>query len=205
MITEEPSDQVVPYLHQPSRSCNRSKGLKKLGVSEHDVHLAEKILVPSCPTDPNRAAREKALRMLGTTEEELQVENSKILGSLGIAGRRRSYSIIDANQSEILTLTKALPRARASTMVSKLRRASDSGSILRRRTTRNAVKRQLRRRSSDSWSSLSDTEIRRLRNQARSDAMEIQALRSRVDELEKRLASQPPPPPPKEAPTLIEG
>jgi hypothetical protein len=92
--------------HRANRpSVNRRKGLRKLGVSEDDVQFAERLLkqIPNCPNDPNKAerifgyaqsrlARDKALRTLGTTEDEVEVENAKNLGALGIGGRRRSYS-----------------------------------------------------------------------------------------------------------------
>ena len=69
--------------------------LTKLGVSEEDVNLANRLLeqIPACPLDPNKAerilgyassslVREKAMRLLGTSEEEVGLENSKMLGSL---------------------------------------------------------------------------------------------------------------------------
>ena len=98
-----PSNNVQTRRH--SASANRSKGLIKLGVSEADVELAEKLLrlIPRKPSDPNKAERilgyasmrlhrEKALRLLGLTEEEIEEENAKVLGSLGTSGRRRSFS-----------------------------------------------------------------------------------------------------------------
>jgi len=86
----------------------RAKGLRKLGVSEEDVRTAERILA-EIPPPPrihlqtsskvevilgyckSRLKREKALKILGANEEEVDRENSKVLGSLGISGRRRSY------------------------------------------------------------------------------------------------------------------
>eukprot|EP00804_Cyclotella_cryptica_P004892 CCRYP_004958-RA/>CCRYP_004958-RA protein AED:0.02 eAED:-0.01 QI:0/0/0/1/1/1/2/0/167 len=88
------------------------KGLQKLGVSEDDVRLAEGLMkqIPTCPLDPNKAerifgfassrlAREKALRMLGATEEDVELENAKNMGSLGIGGRRRSYAVLETTSS----------------------------------------------------------------------------------------------------------
>ncbi|KAL7429973.1 hypothetical protein ACHAXH_001497 [Discostella pseudostelligera] len=88
-----------------TQSVGRRKGLLKLGVSEDDVELAEMLLrlIPKTPSDPNKAERilgyasmrlhrEKALRLLGMTEEEIEEENAKVLGSLGTSGRRRSFS-----------------------------------------------------------------------------------------------------------------
>ena len=93
----------------------RSKGLRKLGVTEEDVHVAAKLL------EESDRLRDKALKLLGTTEKEIEVENAKNLGSLGIEGRRRSYTII-AHDSDIAfnTKNKALPLARGS-ISSKLR------------------------------------------------------------------------------------
>jgi hypothetical protein len=86
----------------------RIKGLRKLGVSEDDVATAERILseIPPPPQirlhtsskveillgySKSRLRREKALKVLGAKEEEVDQENAKALGSLGLSGRRRSY------------------------------------------------------------------------------------------------------------------
>lgn len=103
-IESSPSNHVPSRRHS-TQSVNRTKGLIKLGVSEADVELAEKLLqlIPRTPFDPNKAERilgyasmrlhrEKALRLLGLTEEEIEEENAKVLGSLGSSGRRRSFS-----------------------------------------------------------------------------------------------------------------
>lgn len=185
---QPPSNDLVSYSAPPSlSSLQRYKGLRKLGVSEDDVHLAEKLLASSSLAKD----KAKALRLLGTTEEEVDLENSKMLGSLGIAGRRRSHSIAGINHSEILAFAKVIPRARASTMVSKMRQDG----VLRRRSTtsqgRHGRRRSStgRRRSSSGQRSVSsDTEIRRLRTQAKASANEIKALTFRLEELEKRLA-----------------
>ena len=190
-------------------SLNRSKGLKKLGVSEDDVNLAGKLLeqIPACPSDPNKAerifgyassrlAREKAIRLLGTTEEEVDKDAAKTLGSLGVAGRRRSFSIMaqHANHSEMLAFTNAIPKARArasmaATMTMPMRRSTGRGSILRRRHTFNTTKREVRRKGSiDKRTRRSDSEIRLFHNQAKDSAHEVGALKARIDELEKRLA-----------------
>ncbi|KAL3826489.1 hypothetical protein ACHAXA_004326 [Cyclostephanos tholiformis] len=90
------------YLRRPS--LNRTNGLRKLGVSEDDVIFAEKLLeqISSYSTNKKtervlgyastRMKREKAIRLLGVTEDDVAVEIPKVLGTLGIAGRRRSYS-----------------------------------------------------------------------------------------------------------------
>lgn len=103
------------------------KGLQKLGVSEYDVKIAERLLsqIPSC-SDPDskeeqvlgytltRLCREKAIKVLGTTETEIELENAKNLGSLGVGGRRRSWqatSELDFRKSEYCPY----PRRRHST------------------------------------------------------------------------------------------
>ncbi|KAL9181187.1 hypothetical protein ACHAXT_009992 [Thalassiosira profunda] len=172
------SDQAVQALTRSRTS--RSAGLRKLGVSESDVHLAEKLLHQTVQADP---ARSKALRMLGATENDVAMENSKMLGSLGVAGRRRSYSIVEPpSQSEILALARAIPKARS---VWVRRKSSDA----RRRHTLD-VKRAYRRMSIGKRRRSSDGEVRRLRNQTLFFANENQALRAKIDELERRLSEQ---------------
>jgi hypothetical protein len=147
----------------------RSKGLEKLGVSENDVHLAERLIkqIPSCPSDPNKAERilgyatsrlerEKALRLLGATEEEVEIENAKNLGSLGVAARRRSHSLIDTPPKPMY-LNK------------KVKRYKHHGSF-------DTVMRQRKRKTS--------AELHRLRNQSIASANEIEALKKRIYELE---------------------
>ena len=188
------NDPPPPPPSSSASLSDRSKGLKKLGVSEDDVQLAEKLLeqIPACPSVPkktewllgyasSRLAREKALRLMGTSEEEVELENEKNLGSLGIAGRRRSFSVISSANSRIdmVVFTKGIPRSRAGSIIAKMGRKN----VLRRRHTfalspgkENAFLREKR-----------DTELRILRNQAKNSAREIDALRARIDELEKKL------------------
>ena len=91
--------------HQRTKN-NRSKGLEKLGVCENDVRIAERLLnqIQSCSSSDSskaerilgytssRLCREKALKLLGASEYEVELENSKNLGSLGQSGRRRSFN-----------------------------------------------------------------------------------------------------------------
>ena len=125
---------------------DRSHGLAKLGVSEGDVQLATKLLEESF------RLRSKALSLLGTTEEEIETELEKNLGSLGTAGRRRS----NAN----LPIVANGRRKRGSILFTKLKGKGQSN----RRHTLAVTKRRkssiskhssspsssLRRRSSDS-------------------------------------------------------
>jgi len=93
----------------------RNKALVTLGLSEDDIKTSVTLfqqlpLPPIIPRnwgrpkspDPAKAEklmgyatlclqREKALKVLGTSEEDVEVENSKSLGALGQSGRRRSY------------------------------------------------------------------------------------------------------------------
>lgn len=54
--------------------------------------------------DSTRLNREKALKLLGVSEEQLDVENGKILGSLGILGsqRKRSFRITRSVSAPVL-------------------------------------------------------------------------------------------------------
>eukprot|EP00956_Cyclotella_meneghiniana_P016509 scaffold26070_cov71-Cyclotella_meneghiniana.AAC.13 len=155
--------------HQNKKRAN--VGLEKLGVSEDDVHLAERLLkqIPPNPTDPNKAERilgyatsrlerHKAVRLLGASEQEIEVENAKNLGSLGAGARRRSFSIIETSPS-----SKAHKRQ---SYVNRYRHTSlDS-----------AMWRQHKRKHS--------AEIRRLRHQSMISSNEIEALKARINELE---------------------
>ena len=97
------------------QQMDRSKGLRKLGVSEEDVKQATKLL------EESSRLRSKALDLLGTSEEEVELEFAKNLGSLGIAGRRRSHSMLAAqNHSDILAFTRAIHRPRTNSILKKL-------------------------------------------------------------------------------------
>ena len=126
---------------------DRSHGLAKLGVSEEDVQVATKLLEESF------RLRSKALSLLGTTEEEIEIELEKNLGSLGIAGRRRS-------NANLPIVPNGGRRKRGSILFTKFKGKGQS----RRRHTLAVTKRRksslskhssspsssLRRRSSDS-------------------------------------------------------
>ena len=106
MSIQQSSTGLVQYSSSRRPSLHRQHGLKKLGVSEDDVFLAERLLeqISSCSISKSerilgyaasRLNREKAIRLLGATEDEVAVEIPKVLGTLGVAGRRRSYSTTD--------------------------------------------------------------------------------------------------------------
>ena len=101
------------------QQMDRSKGLRKLGVSEEDVKQATKLL------EESSRLRSKALNLLGTSEEEVELEFAKNLGSLGIAGRRRSHSMLEAqNHSDMLAFTRAIPRPRTNSIFFSLPKRS---------------------------------------------------------------------------------
>lgn len=164
---------------EPAQRLNkrRTKGLQKLGVSEDDVHLAERLMkqIPACPSDPNKAERifgyaksrlerQKAMRLLGATEEEVEVENAKNLGSLGVGARRRSFSVIERAPS------KPLYKNRKSSISRKPRHSSFDTAL-----------RPYKRKHS--------AELRRLRQQSMVSAIEIDSLRKRIEELENLIQS----------------
>ena len=146
-------------------ATRRAIGLRKLGVSEDEVLLAEKLI--GRPSDPNKTlAQQKALRLLGVTEEEVDLEKSKVLGTFGIAGRKRSFAIPAQTGQPDLLGSNAFPRTG--------RRHTVSSVKWRVRRTIRADRR--RRRSSDS-------DLVRRSQQAR----EIELLRDKVEMLERRL------------------
>ena len=86
--------------------------LKKFGLSEDDINASRKLFseLPLPPPPGNYRCkkqervlgyrtltlkREKALRLLGASEVDIEIENSKNLGSLGLSGRRRSFVVIN--------------------------------------------------------------------------------------------------------------
>ena len=92
---------------------SRTRALKKLGLTEEDVHLSKKLFSEisssattsskktACNTkaerllgyNETRLKRAKALRLLGATEDDVELECAKNLGSLGQGARRRSFVV----------------------------------------------------------------------------------------------------------------
>ena len=92
---------------------SRTRALKKLGLTEEDVHLSKKLfseISSSATTSSKKTAcnskaerllgynetrlkRAKALRLLGATEDDVELECAKNLGSLGQGARRRSFVV----------------------------------------------------------------------------------------------------------------
>ncbi len=95
---------------------NPSIILKKLGLTEDDLKTSQLLFQEMPPPPPfscerghkvevllgysaQRLRRSKALKVLGTSEEKIEEENSKNLGALGTGGRRRSF-IVEEAESE---------------------------------------------------------------------------------------------------------
>lgn len=187
----------------PPIRTNRSKGLKKLGVSEDDVKLAESILqhIPNSSNDPEKAERvlgyassrlkrAKALRLLGASEEDVENETAKVLGSLGVAGRRRSFAVLaeptgssvsslssssssignDVRQFDVLVL---FSRPKSFSLLAKIKRSNLRDLITKQRHT---------------MSSQSENEIEALRHQVLTSSTEIESLKARIQELEAEVS-----------------
>ena len=92
----------------PTATASRARALKKLGLTEEDVHFSKKLFSEICSNGATsttacskaerllgytetRLKRAKALKLLGATEDDIEVECQKNLGSLGHGGRRRSF------------------------------------------------------------------------------------------------------------------
>lgn len=91
-------------------SARRGTLLRKFGISENDVNHSEKLFAQIPPLSPSqsitskverltgyaniRLGRDKALRLMGVNENDIDVENAKNLGALGVSGRRRSFTFV---------------------------------------------------------------------------------------------------------------
>jgi hypothetical protein len=102
-----------------AQEMDRSKILRKLGLTETDVQYSMKLFAEVNPSGSqctskgvkieqilgysvNRLRRSKALRLMGVTEDEIELENSKNLGSLGNGGRKRSFIVITTQHQSSL-------------------------------------------------------------------------------------------------------
>ena len=188
------------HTNQPEQhaSHSRSHGLKKLGVTEDDVRLAEKLLEQISFCSINKAERilgyaaarmkrEKALRLLGATEDEVTVEIPKVLGSLGVAGRRRSYSEADFTAPAFVVVrgtAGSYPRMsmeRRLTRRDTENRRSSYDSMQQQRRSKEVV----RRRSSDS--DVPRNLVRTLRKRQAKISPEVELLKAQIAMLERRL------------------
>jgi len=178
-----------------SSTISNNPILRKLGLTEDDIRDSEKLFKQIPPPPPSssprcskaerflgyqmlRLKREKAMRVLGISEEDIDIENSKNLGSLGQTGRRRSFVLEYA------------PSKRGSfCSTSKLSRR---GYIKRSRSsTKNKHKHFLRRRSTgdlvwmkDANNSYSFRAVSKKKGEANE---EIKLLKQRLQLLEKEI------------------
>lgn len=194
---------------QPSGSI-----LKKLGLTEEDVRDSEKLFqqMPPPPPPPNngrclkeerllgyamlRLKRAKALRVLGASEEDVDIENAKNLGSLGRSGRRRSFIVENVSTNRRMTyLGFGVPGRRKS----HTRRGSKMHHSFRsmgKRPLRPKSKSSCRRKSTGDLLSLklSDVtilpkdEFMNLKKQNQDANTEIMRLKKRLENLEKDIS-----------------
>lgn len=182
---------------------NRSSILKKLGLTEEDVIDSERLLRQIPPPPPShssakyeyctkaerllgytllRLSREKALRVLGASEEDVDIENSKTLGSLGRSGRRRSFVVRNEKANGVYA-----------GQISCLKiRKSSRGSIKCRNNPKYGRQSSYRRRStSDLYSyrlALSKDEfVQELKKQNEDASAEITRLKHRLETLEREV------------------
>ena len=141
-------------------------------ISSCSISKSERILGYAA----NRMKREKAVRLLGSTEDEVAMEIPKVLGTLGVAGRRRSYSTTDVHPPAFIQVGR-----RSSSHPHDQQRSKAFNPKMRRPTTSGNDRRAAARRSSES-------DMRRLRNKAKSSTHEIEALKARIAMLEGKLA-----------------
>ena len=98
-----------------NKANQRSKGLKRIGVSEEDVVFAEILMSQTQPCYNSsklerilgysnaRLRRAKALRLLGVEEEDIDEETSKVLSALGKCGRKRSIRYTQIQKTQLVS------------------------------------------------------------------------------------------------------
>mmetsp|Transcript_9565 Transcript_9565/g.14496 ORF Transcript_9565/g.14496 Transcript_9565/m.14496 type:complete len:233 (-) Transcript_9565:80-778(-) len=164
---EESKEELVNYPPAPPennwknnkkvvKNNDRHKCLRRLGVTENDIAKAEHLLslIPPCPNrtecstklecvlgySEKQIKRAKALTRLGVSEDELEVENSKTLGSLGKGARRRSFSHTkETNAPALVLVAKGVSRARRHRNTLKLRRVSSNRRVSFQKRRRNST------------------------------------------------------------------
>jgi len=194
------------------RTSSQDALMKKFGVSQEDIKTSQLLFQEMCPRpsvcacNPNRRVtkekaeallgysverlqRSKALKVLGTSEDMIEEENCKNLGSLGVAGRRRSFVIQDDSGSEggnKYDLGKALKKSR--------KRTRGSFEFEKKHKGHFAMDRKNKKNDDTSdigVSSLRTLEgtINGLQSELQCAKREISELKRRVEELERREQS----------------
>lgn len=180
--------------------------LRKLGLTEEDVRDSQKLFsqIPPPPLLQGkshcskeerllgytklRLRRAKALRVLGASEEDVDIENTKTLGALGIGGRRRSFYIENNHLARPRRMTADHSNLRPRTKRSRLLSKSYSGLV----ASGKYRKKSLRRRSTGDILILqrATREVEKLKRHNEDVCAEINRLKQRLIELEKEFGSK---------------
>jgi hypothetical protein len=192
-----------------NEEMSNSKILKKLGLNEFDLEYSMRLFAEVDPSTRrtnhhfsshntrneekiekimgysiNRLRRAKALRLMGVTEEEIDLENSKNLGALGTGGRKRSFMAVSQKDQDPFLCSCAnemdgVIRRRVSVdNLPRNRRKSNISNIMRRRKSSTDV-RTLKRAIEQMNASL--------QVHATSTHLEVIKLRERVKSLEEEI------------------
>ena len=151
--------------------------------------MAEKLLdqISGCSTSKaerilgfsaTRIKRKKAIQMLGATEDKVAVEIPKVLGLLGIAGRRQSYAPADFAAPEFIFVPEL---QRSSLHLSTEQRHTNHRTEELRRSCSPMARQPRPSKGRRRWSinaNVTHNMIRQLRNQAISSTHEIDALKA---------------------------
>ena len=127
-----------------------------------------------------RIKRKKAIQMLGATEDKVAVEIPKVLGLLGIAGRRQSYAPADFAAPEFIFVPELQLQRSSLHLSTEQRRTNHRAEELCRSCS--PMARQPRpikgRRRWSINANVTHNMMRQLRNQAISSTHEIDALKA---------------------------
>ena len=201
---------IISSLDDPgAHEIDRSRILRKLGLTELDVEYSIKLFSEVNPSNDrwsthfyncdqisktevkieqllgyslNRLRRAKALRLMGVTEDDVDLENSKNLGSLGKGGRKRSF--IDVNQQQAFLFPYNNKEK-----IHNRRRLSVDAVRRRRKNSLSKIDRKRRKSSTDLRSLKCAVEQMHasLRKHATSTQLEVVKLRERVRSLEEEV------------------
>jgi len=185
------------------KSGNSILILHKLGLTEEDVRDSEKLFMQIPPPPPFRGKaccskeecllgynvlrlhRAKALRVLGASEEDVDIENAKNLGSLGRSGRKRSFvvkykSLYGNHEYKVMSRLSLRTRHRSSRLYSCFA------------PSRKYRKKSQRRRSTSDLSALRNAfcEVSRLKQQNEKTNIEIDCLKKRLQDLENEVKAK---------------
>ncbi len=188
----------------------RNSALRKLGLTDDDIRCSETLFaqIPHFQLDGTltkaektlgycniRLKREKALKFLGVTEEEIDLENSKGLGALGIGGRRRSFRV--QSMSEIRRIRRKGENIAFTKHVKYPGRDISSNYPNRRRSTGDVLFHKqfldfLKHKADTNAMSISQESyvIKNLSHTVQTCQSEIQILKEKVKELERKITEK---------------